>query len=203
MSHTDLLVKKMNQENKLYYEHMKLYIEMTQELTQEEIDQLTYDLAKDVLRIQAKGQVATDLYGTNLIAYCNELIEQKKDAPSLFGLFLPYIALFFGIILLYYAFVNLLLNDYFDVGYSFFIVSSGKLVLVFLAQLILINLFLYFFFIKQTKLSKTLLLGLSLLVISVLLNLFMPEFGPYLDLNQYAVLTLGGTLIAVFFALRK
>lgn len=203
MSQIDVLVAKMNQENKLYYEHMKIYIEMTKKLTQKEIDELTLDLAKDVLKIQNNNQVATQVYGTNLIAYCNELIDKKKQTPLMTTLFLPYIALFFGIILLYHAFVNLFLNDYFDIGYSFLIISSGKLILIFLVELALISALLYLFFIKQIKMTVTLLLGFILLVISVLLNLFIPDFGPFLDINQYAVLTLGITLIAIFFALRK
>lgn len=204
--------KLLNEENLKDYEEMLVYIRLSATKSEKEIEEILLELLEHLLKAQEEGKNARDVFGDDLKAYSQELIDeipeerrkkQLKFTTRLILIFLAVGSLFTGIVqpILYYGW---------EIGESHVTVYLGSSVILTIISVIIAFAAIYVIieFIKRNTFNQTnksqwieffqlWLLSTVVITIYILLQLFMPTFGKSLHIPALAFIPLGLLLYGV------
>lgn len=72
--------KQLTEENKAYYEDMLLYLRKSR-LPAKKVEELLLEILDHLLVAQTEGRTATEVFGTEPEAYCEELVQSFEKPP--------------------------------------------------------------------------------------------------------------------------
>lgn len=197
--------EELNEQNVVYYEDMLVYIRIKSDKSEQQTEEVLLELLDHLLIAQNDGKSAKDIFGTDLKAYCNEIIgelPEENNKKSL--LFFLHIALIFiAATCITYAVLNYGFA-LFDFGETAFTVSLGKTSILLLMIVITILVFFKFIFkiISSSLFNKqkqsTIKIFISTFFIGALIGtplfvsfFYMPSFGKEITIPLYFILIIG------------
>lgn len=208
----------LNEQNLSSYEEMLVYIRSKGSLSEQATEEILYELLEHLVEGQKEGKQATDIFGDDLKAYCDELIgEIPKEKSSRNAMFLGYLGVdLIGTIFLTLGIIGMGLFYFFEIGTGAVTIHIGSAILAILVNLVLIALFVWVILkwvnrdsFKEEKKGKwgeffqiwlicTAFIGMSLLAFR-----FMPDFGEEMSISLLTVIIIGAALKVSTFALNR
>lgn len=202
--------EQLNEDNLIYYEDMLMYIRLSSTKSEQQTEEILLELLEHTLEAQHEGKTVKDIFGDDLKAYCQDLIEEipretkKKQFKFAFMIILQFLAIisFFNGIIgfgLYYFFAIGEKTTTFYLGSSIAITIIDLVILFLVIAAVLKWIKSSVFREKQKKkwveflqlwFFSTLVIGLFFCIIY-----FMPEFGPPFNLPT---ITFAGIGIALY-----
>jgi len=198
--------KQLNEANAQDYEDMLVYIRISSTKSEQQTEEILLELLEHILHAQNEGKTVRDIFGNDLKAYSQELIEEipeetkKKQIKFSFRLILIFLAVtsfFKGLsdLIIYYVF------DFGNITSTYYLGSGITIVIIdVIIAFIAISIILHWLknsVFQATKKSKkreflelwfimSLILGLFIAVIH-----FMPNFGTPFSISSFVFLPLG------------
>ncbi|RKQ30904.1 DUF1129 family protein [Oceanobacillus halophilus] len=202
--------KKLNKENESLYLDMVVYIRTNANKSEQQTEEVLLELLDHLLKAQANGKTAKDVFGEDLKAYCDELIQEipaeKTSNHVRFILFM--ILNLFAIITLFTGIGGYLLHLLFDIGSGSLTFPIGSGISIVILDLLLLTIWIIILLkwiksstFKEKKPNKwieflqlwlicTVYIGLSLAVLFL-----MPDFGTTVNLYYPVIIGLGLVLL--------
>lgn len=208
----------LNNENLTHYENMLMYIRINSTKSERATEELLLELLDHLLDAQTEGRTATDVFGTDLKSYSQELIteiptETKKEQFR----FATFISVrFLAIISFVHGIIGFGLYFFFQIGSRLTTFHIGSTIAIAVIDLCILFLFIYGVLrwlqstaFQTTKTNKwieffqvwivcMLSIGLFVLVIY-----FMPEFGGEMSVQTIMIAGVGIVLYLFSFLLNK
>ncbi|WP_042142391.1 DUF1129 family protein [Paucisalibacillus sp. EB02] len=210
--------EKLSEENKEIYEDMLVYIRLNGNKSEQQTEEVLFELLEHLLEAQKEGKTARDVFGHNLRKYCDELIAEipgeKQSFALLFG---AYIVIYFlGILSTFHGIANFVLHQFFDVGSNDFTFSIGSGITVVIIDLVILSGFILIILrwlrnstFKEKKPKKWVeflqLWFISMIFIgaTVLVPIIMPSFGSEITIPVLFFAVIGVLLFLISFVLNK
>lgn len=195
--------EKLTPENKKYYENLLLYIRLTTDKSEQETEEILYEILEHLLEAQAEGKSPEEVFGKDPKAYADEIIGELPKAIGKEQLKLGAMIIFYmlGPSALVYGVIHTVLNLFIKQNSAFtFSLGSGIIITIFD---LLIGFFTLAYIIKcmrsiafknQKKWVEFLqLYGIVMLSIGLyILPLFIiPSFGPIIALPIWTLIPVG------------
>ncbi|RDW15064.1 DUF1129 family protein [Oceanobacillus chungangensis] len=210
--------KMLHEENLAYYEDMLIYIRLNANKSEQQTEEVLLELLEHLLHAQTEGKTAKDVFGDDLKAYCDEVIEeipseQTKDTAKL----LSFIVIqFLAIISLCHGIISFGLNYFFDLGSNFITFQLGSGVIIILGYLISLYLFIKIImkWMKQTSFKKkktkpwveflqVWIISMVFIGVFILIPIITPGFGTTISLPILTFAVIGAVLYLISFILNK
>ncbi|WP_245976821.1 DUF1129 family protein [Oceanobacillus arenosus] len=208
----------LNEENLAYYEDMLIYIRLNANKSEQQTEEVLFELLEHLLHSQTEGKTAKDVFGDDLKSYCDEVIEEiPGELTNNTVKYLSFIVIqFLAIISLCHGIIGFAIHYFFDLGESSMTFQLGSGIVVIVGYLILLYLFIKTIlrWIKGTsfkkKKTKTWVEFLQVWIISmVFIGLFIlfpiavPSFGKTINLPIITFAGVGIVLYIISFILNK
>ncbi|MEN2466955.1 DUF1129 family protein [Ornithinibacillus sp. JPR2-1] len=210
--------EKLTEENLAIYEDMLVYIRLNGNKSEQQTEEVLFELLEHLLHAQEEGKTAKAVFGNDLKKYCDELIaeipSEKRSASILFGV---YIAIdFLAFLSLIYGILSFGAYHFFNFGSNEFTFALGSAITIILIYLLLLYIFIVLVFkwikkslFKDEKPKKwveffklwvicTLCIGLL-----VLIPFIFPSFGMEISIPVLSFAVVGVVLYTVKFILNK
>lgn len=210
--------KQLNEINKTYYDDMLIYIRTNAMKSEQQTEEVLLELLDHLLEAQAEGKTAIDVFGEDLKAYCDEVIEEipgEKSSKSLsfIGFLLVDLA---AIAMLTFGILGFGIHFIFGLGKQYFNITLGKEIAVFLIDALLIGIWIFIILrwikhstFKEKKTNKwiaflqlwvisTIFIGLSIVTFIV-----FPDFGTSIKIHQLMIAAIGLILYVIKIYLNK
>ena len=210
--------EKLSEENKGIYEDMLVYIRLNGNKSEQQTEEVLYELLEHLLEAQEEGKTARDVFGNDLRKYCDELIEEipgeKQSIAIVFG---AYIVMYFlGILSTFHGLGGFVLYQFFDVGSIDFTFSIGGGITVVIIDLLILSGFIVVIFkwlknstFKDKKPKKWVeflqLWGICMIFIgaAVIIPIIMPNFGTEVTIPVLSFAVVGILLFLSAFILNR
>ncbi|API91680.1 hypothetical protein J32TS6_41030 [Virgibacillus pantothenticus] len=203
----------LNEANLAYYENMLIYIRSASNKSEQQTEELLLELLEHLLQAQSEGKNATDIFGSNPKAYCEELIQElpkEKQKPRL--LFVAQISFqTIGFLSLIYGIIGLTMYYFFQIGAAVSSFYPASIFVMLVCYLIILYLFIktVFWWLKRSTFAGKQTnkwiefiqawLGLSAFItLFVVIMRFTPRFGPVMQIPT--AVFIGFSLIFYFIA---
>lgn len=185
--------EQLNEENLAYYEDMLIYIRLSSSKSEQQTEEILLELLEHTLEAQHEGRTVKDVFGGNLKAYCQDIIEEipQETTKKQFKFSLMIILQFLAIASFFNGVVGVGLYYIFDIGEktrSFHLGTSVMIILINLVILFLVIASLLKWLrssVFKEKEKKKWVEFLQLWFFSTLTTIvfvgviyFMPKFGP-------------------------
>lgn len=198
--------KRLNTENEQYFEDMVVYIRTNAMKSEQQTEEVLLELLDHLLAAQEQGKTAKDIFGEDLKAYCEEVIQEipgekaSKNVLLLFYLILDLAA----VLMIFLGILSYALYQFFGLGTNNVTFPIGTGISVIFIDGVLLTFWIYLIFkwvksstFKPKKPNKvieflqiwimsTIFIGLSILVLFV-----MPKFGPVVSITYPIIIGLG------------
>jgi DNA-binding ferritin-like protein (Dps family) len=209
---------KLSEENKEIYEDMLVYIRLNGNKSEQQTEEVLFELLEHLLEAQKEGKTARDVFGNDLRKYCDELIAEipgeEKSFAFLFG---AYIVIYFlGILSTFHGIGNFALHQFFDVGSNDFTFSIGSGITVVIIDLLILSAFIIIVLkwlknstFKEKKPNKWVeflqLWFISMIFIgaAVVVPIIMPSFGSEITIPVLSFAVVGIIFFFISFMLNK
>ncbi|MHA6253040.1 DUF1129 family protein [Oceanobacillus sp. CAU 1775] len=195
----------LNEENQEDYEEMLVYIRMHNK-SEQQSEEILMELLDHLLEAQANGKTAKDIFGEDLKAYSEDLInelprETKKDQLIL----LLYLGLnLLGIVAIFTGIANYLAYKIFGLGTATFDFYLGTGISIVIIDLILLAGFVYIVILwingsvfkkKPTKkwmeFLQVWVIAMVFIGLTLLVFMFMPTFGSLISTSHLLIVGVG------------
>ena len=219
--HADLLIEENNKKRKLltkeneeYYDDLLVYIRLHFTLSEQQSEEVLMEMLTHLIEGQEEGKGAEDIFGTDPLAYTNEIIHQlpKEKSRNIF----PFIG---GIIvdivswtLMIRGIVLLIFSQFVEVNYEISLVGAVIFSLV-IGTFTVTNMWYIVNLIKRSlfkvnkknrlNMLKAGLFAASSMAIVLLIVKFTPQIGPSIYFSWWASLVLGAILWVARFIVKK
>lgn len=210
--------EKLNEINLKYYEDMLVYIRLSGSLSEQQTEEILLELLDHLLVAQTEDKTAIDIFGDNLQAYCNEIINElpKEDKKNTL-MFFTYIIMFsISLFLISYSGLGYVLS-LFNIGETTINISVGKSAILFLilALTILTTIMSIFKSVRNDAFKKdnsqnfhkeAIIIGILTGLFSIpylIAIIFLPDFGKVIEVPVLYLAVFGIILYALTFILNK
>lgn len=211
--------KQLTIENEAYYEDMLLYIRLSSTKSEQQTEEILLELLEHTLGAQEAGKTVKDVFGDDLKAYCQEVIEEipQETKKKQFKFVLQIMCLFLAITSFFNGIVGTGLYYFFTIGSPTTTFSLGSSVVIIVIDLIILWVFITFimkwiksslFKEKVNKTSKWLdfiklwLFSCFWIILFILVHRFTPSFGPPLSIPTIALAGIGIVLYGISYVLK-
>ncbi|MFD2046413.1 DUF1129 family protein [Ornithinibacillus salinisoli] len=208
----------LTEENHKIYEDMLVYIRLNSDKSEQQTEEVLLELLDHLLQAQNEGKSASDIFGTDFKAYCNDIItEIPGEKTSKKAIALTYFGInFLAMFSLTYGILGFVFYHVFDLGSDLFSFSLGSGILIIVIDLCALYVFIQILLrwlkksIFNQKQSKKWVEFVQLwffctfyIGIFVLISYFMPEFGAKLHVPIIVFAWIGVILYLTSFILNK
>ncbi|RLL42118.1 DUF1129 family protein [Oceanobacillus piezotolerans] len=210
--------KQLNSENEQYYEDMIVYIRTNAMKSEQQTEEVLLELLEHLLAAQEQGRTAKDIFGEDLKAYCEEVIQEipgEKASKNVLFLFYLLIDLA-AVLMIFLGILSYALYHFFGIGTRSLTFPIGTGISVVLIDGVLLAIWIYLIFrwmkgstFKTKKPNKFIeflqiwLMSMIFIGLTMLVFLFMPEFGTVLSIPLSIIIGLGIILFIVKTILNK
>lgn len=210
--------EKLSEENKEIYEDMLVYIRLSGNKSEQQTEEVLFELLEHLLEAQKEGKSARDVFGNDFKKYCDELIAEIPGEERSFALvFGGYIVLYFlGILSTFYGLGNFLIHQFFDVGSSDYTFSIGSGITVVILDLLILSGFIIFvlrwlknstFKVKKpnkwVEFLRLWLISMIFIGATVGIPIIMPSFGSEITIPVLSFAIVGIIFFIISFILNK
>ncbi|GAB3061372.1 DUF1129 family protein [Virgibacillus ainsalahensis] len=208
--------KQLTKENLEYYEEMLLYVRLSYDIAEQEMEEILAELLDHLLESQAEGKTAEDVFGREPKRYANEIIGElpkmvTKERMKFFIMgalyFLAASTIFSGGFALFNHYVLDMetLTEVYHVG-TVILKVLLSVPIAFLLLYVLVQYLRWACFKKINKVKEFFLLwgyGVVSFGIFMLVVYVTPDIGPVIEFPFYIVLLLGAVLFLAAHMMRK
>jgi DNA-binding ferritin-like protein (Dps family) len=209
---------KLSEENKEVYEDMLVYIRLNANKSEQQTEEVLYELLEHLLEAQKEGKTARDVFGKDLRKYCDELIaEIPGEGKSLAIVSGTYMVIYFlAIISTCYGLGNFVLSQFSDRVSNDFTFSLGSGITVVIVDLLLLSVFIFAILrwiknstFKEKKTKKWVeflqlwLISTAFIGATVVIPIIMPSFGTEITIPVLSFAGVGILLFLLAFVLNK
>lgn len=108
----------LNEENLKDYENMLVYIRLSSTKSEQKTEEILLELLDHALLAQEEGKTIKDIFGDNLKAFAQEVIEEipRETKKKQFKFAFRLIFIFFAVSSFFYGLIHLILHYIFDFG---------------------------------------------------------------------------------------
>ncbi|WP_096270928.1 DUF1129 family protein [Paucisalibacillus globulus] len=210
--------EKLSEENKEIYEDMLVYIRLSGNKSEQQTEEVLFELLEHLLEAQKEGKSARDVFGNDFKKYCDDLIAEIPGEERSFALvFGGYIVLYFlGILSTFYGLGNFLIHQFFDVGSSDYTFSIGSGITVVILDLLILSGFIIFvlrwlknstFKVKKpnkwVEFLRLWLISMIFIGATVGSPIIMPSFGSEITIPVLSFAIVGIIFFIISFILNK
>jgi DNA-binding ferritin-like protein (Dps family) len=210
--------EKLSEENKEIYEDMLVYIRLSGNKSEQQTEEVLFELLEHLLEAQKEGKSARDVFGNDFKKYCDDLIAEIPGEERSFALvFGGYIVLYFlGILSTFYGLGNFLIHQFFDVGSSDYTFSIGSGITVVILDLLILSGFIIFvlrwlknstFKVKKpnkwVEFLRLWLISMIFIGATVGIPIIMPSFGSEITIPVLSFAIVGIIFFIISFILNK
>lgn len=208
----------LNEVNTAYYDDMLIYIRTNAMKSEQQTEEVLLELLDHLLEAQTEGKTAVDVFGEDLKAYCDEVIEEIPGEKSSKNLsFIGFLLLdLAAIAMLTFGILGYGTYFIFGLGEQYFNITLGKGIVVLLIDTLLIGIWILIIFkwmkhstfkVKKTNkwveflqlwLISTIFIGLSIVTF-----ILFPDFGTNFKIHQLMIAAIGLILYVLKIYLNK
>jgi DNA-binding ferritin-like protein (Dps family) len=204
--------------NKEIYEDMLVYIRLNSNKSEQQTEELLYELLEHILQGQKIGKTPKDIFGDDLRKYCDEIIDEipgeVKSTKLIFGSYI--IIYYLGVTSTMYGVLGYALYHLFSIGSNTFTFSLGSGIVTIIIELLILYVFLTSVFkwlknsvLKEKKINKWVefiqiwLICMAFIGIIILIPIIMPSFGTEITIPIVLFAFTGVILFFVAYLLNK
>lgn len=204
--------KQLNPENAQDYEDMLIYIRMSSSKSEQQTEEILLELLEHIILSQTEGKTVRDIFGDDLRAYCQELIEEipKETKKKQFKFTIKIMLIFLAVSTFFKGIIDIgsyYLLSFGEITSTYYLGTSLTIIIINLA-LAFLGIWLVLHWIKSTvfqekkKSSKREFLELwliatTIIVLFIAVFYFMPDFGMTFNVSSFMFLPIGLLLYAL------
>lgn len=210
--------ERLTEENKAIYEDMLLYIRLNGNKSEQQTEEVLFELLEHLLQAQEEGKSVQDIFGDDLKKYCDELIAEipgeKKSASVLFGTYI--VINFLAIISFTFGTFSFAAYHFFNLGSDKFTFSIGSAITIALIYLLLLYIFIVLVLkwikkslFKDKKPNKWVeffqlwIMCMVLIGLFILIPILLPDFGKEVSIHVLSLTVVGVILYVIKLVLNK
>ncbi|MFD1851777.1 DUF1129 family protein [Oceanobacillus bengalensis] len=210
--------KQLTEENEYYYSDMLVYIRTCANKSEQQTEEVLLELLEHLLKAQEQGKTAKDVFGKDLRAYCDEVIEEIPGERTLknvtFGIYL--VVNLISIVMLSVGIISYAMHTLFDLGPNGIIFPLGTGLVIILISLASLSIWVIAIFKwikhstfkakkpkKWTEFFRLWLMCVVFIGIIVATFILMPEFGMRITISFTTFIILGILLYITSILLNK